>query len=305
MGPDGQAQGMNVHPDWHPPLEIPHPTDNDQGPEPQPPQWHGAGLAPLPKSLPSSPPRQFKDRRPPPPSSHGPLLLKTGSHNLNKQSPEQFILADLDAGYDVVCYQEINRCPDLQLACAQQKPPPKVFTSIAMAGAEGVTMVISPRFSPYAFSLHSPCQGALCLTELHLQGHPAIPLGCVYAQPPRRSEPEKALDKLFEKYPYYVLGGDFNAQLSLPGSIGVTRNNWSWLTALVHDRHRAVDTSGAKHRKVSAFTRYKSPLLACCTRIDLILVSTPLASMDSFKLKTADMCSQDKSSDHNSIYCHF
>ena len=110
-------------------------------------------------------------------------------------------------------------------------------------------MVKLPRLSPYPFSLHSPCPGALCLAELHLRGHPVILLNCLWAQTPRGSGLERSLAKVFDKYPYHVLGGNFNAQLSLLTSDGVTRNNWSWLTT-----NWAADTFRATQRTISAFT---------------------------------------------------
>ena len=164
---------------------------------------------------------------------------------------------------------------------------------------------MAPRLAPYTFTVSSPCPDALSLAELHLPGQPIILLASVYAQPPRLQGLERTLDTLFKKYPFYVLIGDFNAQLSLLDSNGVTRNSWSWLTALVHDRHLAVDTYRVKHPCTSAFTWYESALFPCDTRINLFLISPPLASRASFELKEADICQQESSSDHHPIIDSF
>ena len=268
-----------------------------QAPEPKP-SHTSPNLAP-------PPPRLFKDNPHPPPPPPGLPLLKLTTHNVNKQPPGQFIVADLDAGCDILCYQELKRKPELPLGWAMQKTPPKAFTSIAVAGGEGAALVVAPRLAPYAFAIPFPCPGALCLAELHLPGQPVILVVSVCAQPPQRTNLEKSLDLLFNKYPKYIMCGDFNAQLTLLDSYGATRNTWSWLTALVHNRHLAVDVYWIKHPTCAAYTRYRSALLPCDTRIDLILISDPLFAKESFKLKVAEISHHDTSSDHHPVYCLF
>ena len=107
-------------------------------------------------SSPAPPPCLFKDRPGPPPPPPGLPLLRLITHNVNKQSPDQFIIADLDAGYDILCYQELNRKPELPLGWAMQKSPPKAFTSITVAVAEGAALVVARRLAPYAFAIPSP-----------------------------------------------------------------------------------------------------------------------------------------------------
>ena len=186
-----------------------------------------------------------------------------------------------------------------------QKASSKVFTSIAVAGAEGAALVVAPRLAPYAFAIASLCPGALCPAELHLPEQPVILVVSVYAQPPRRTDLQKSLDLLVRKYWNYILCGDFHAQLTLLDSNSATRNTWSWLTALVHDSDLAVDVFRAKHPTPSAYAPYRSALLPCDTRIALILMSSPLFPTESFKVKVAEIRHHNTSSDHHVVYCHF
>ena len=73
----------------------------------------------------------------------------------------------------------------------------------------------------------------------------------------------------------YLVGGDFNAQLSSLDTNGVTDNRWRWLGSLI-DKTEAVDTFRAKHPGARAYTRYRSAFLNCDTRIDFILCSIQL-----------------------------
>ena len=132
---------------------------------------------------------------------------------------------------------------------------------------------------------------------------PRILLISIYAQPPRRRELETALNKLFDKYPHWVMGGDFNAQLSHLDTNGSTVNRWHWLTSLVQEKKAAADTCRTVHRERLAFTRYKNSLLPCDTRIDLLLFSSSVVSLPSASSLEADIESADTSSDHHPIYC--
>ena len=120
----------------------------------------------------------------------------------------------------------------------------------------------------------------------------------MYAQLPRRTELETSLDLFCNKYPNYLLCGDFKLQLTLLDS-------WSWLIALVHDRHFAVDVYRAKYITRAAYRRFRSALVPCDRGIDLILISTPPFATESFKLKVAEISHQDTFSDHHPVYCHF
>ena len=114
---------------------------------------------------------------------------------------------------------------------------------------------------------------------------------------------ETALNKLFDKYPHWVMGGNFNAQLSHLDTNGSTVNRWHWLTSLVQKQKAAADTFRTVHRERLAFTRYKNSLLLCDTRIDLLLFSSSVVSLPSASLLEADIESADTSPDHHPIFC--
>ena len=192
-------------------------------------------LADVPLS-PSPPPQPFHrtaEPRPRPAHIHS---LTMRSHTINKQAPEAFIHSDLHKAWDISFYQELTRSPQLPFGWSPAAIQPKIFSSILPSGDEGACIVLSQRVAPYAFPIQSPCPGALCLAELHLPGLPRILLISIYAQPPRRCELETALNKLFDKYPHRVMGGDFNAQLSHLDTNGSTVNRWHWLTLLVQEK---------------------------------------------------------------------
>ena len=255
---------------------------------------------PLPPSPPPQPFHRTADPRPRPAHIHS---LTMRSHNINKQAPEAFIHSDLHKAWDISFYQELTCSPQLPFGWSPAAIQPKIFSSILPSGDEGACIVLSQRVAPYAFPIQSPCPGALCLAELHLPGLPRILLISIYAQPPRRRELEPALNKLFDKYPHWVMGGDFNAQLSHLDTNGSTVNRWHWLTSLVQEKKAAADTFRTVHRERLAFTRYKSSLLTCDTRIDLLLFSSSVGSLPSASLLEADIESADTSSDGHPIYC--
>ena len=119
VGSRGQDPSPRVPPAWHPPMENPAPRPPMQ--QSEQPEYPAAS----PPLIPNPPPVPFAERPKPSPDPPAPPLPKFRSYNINKQAPEQFILADLDAGYDIPCYQGINRKPDLPMMWANQKPPPK------------------------------------------------------------------------------------------------------------------------------------------------------------------------------------
>ena len=225
------------------------------------------------------------------------------SHNLNKQPPEQFIHADLHQGWDILFYQEITHAPLLPLGWSPLPIQPKSFSSVLPTRAEGSCLVIASRLAPYIFEIPSPCPGALCTAALHLPGQPPVLLVSVYAQSPRRPEIERELNKLFGKYPLWILGGDFNAQLTPLDTNGSTVNRWNWLSSLIEDKREGVDSFRSKHQNTLQFTRYRSTLLPCDTRIDLFLLSSRLLMLPFLTLDSADICVQDKTSDHHPIHC--
>ena len=163
--------------------------------------------------------------------------------------------------------------------------------------------MLCSKLAPYAFSVQTPCLGALCLAELHLPGLPRILLISFYAQPPRRRELETALNKLFLRYTHWIMGGDFNPQLSHLDPNGTTVNRWTWLTSLVQEKKAPVDTYCTVHQDGTAYTRYSNSLLSCYTRIDLILRSSSVASLPSISLTDANITTSHKPSDHHPIFC--
>ena len=166
-------------------------------------------------------------------------------------------------------------------------------------------MVIEDRLAPHAFEVPSPCPGALCLSALHLPGHTPMLLISVYAQAPRGAELEKELNKLFPKYPMWIMGGDFNAQVTPLDTNGVTPSRWHWPTSLIEDKKEATDSFRAKHHDTIAFTRFRNNMLPSDTRIDLLLFSSSLVSLPSFALVEADICTFDRTSDHHPIFATF
>ena len=134
-------------------------------------------------------------------------------------------------------------------------------------------------------------------------GQPPILLASVYAQSPRRLEIERELNKLFRKYPIWILGGDFNAQLTHLDTNGSTVNRWNWLGSLIEDKREGVDSFRSKHQNTLQFTRYRSALLPCDTRFDLFLLPSHLLMLPFLTLDSADICVQDKTSDHHAIHC--
>ena len=121
------------------------------------------------------------------------------------------------------------------------------------------------------------------------------------AQPPHRTELERAMNRLFQQFPLWIAGGDFNAQLSSLDTNGKTTNRWNWLTALVDDKKEAIDTFRTLHQDTIAYTRYTNQLLPCDTRIDLILLSQPPISTPSLSLTGASIIQHDVTSDHHPI----
>ena len=164
--------------------------------------------------------------------------------------------------------------------------------------------MVSTRLAPFCYELKSTVPGALCTVLLHLPWIPPILLVSVYAQSPRRSEIEKALNDLFSRYPRLVIGGDFNAQLSCLDTNGRTTNRWNWLSMLIKKK-TAIDTFGTKHKNKLAYTRYKWALLQCNTQIGLLHVSTVLQSVPSWSLLDADILDCDCTSDHDPVTCTF
>ena len=211
--------------------------------------------------------------------------------------------SDLHDGWDISVYQELTRPPHLPFGWSLSSVQPKRISSTLPSGDEGACIVLSSKLAPYAFSVQSPCPGALCLAELHLPGLPRILLISVYAQPPRRRELETALNKLFLRYTHWIMGEDFNAQLSHLDTNGTTVNRWTWLTSLVQEKKAAVDTYRTVHKDRTAYTRYSNALLSCDTRIDLILLSSSVASLPSISLTEPNITSSDKTSDHHPIFC--
>ena len=254
----------------------------------------------------NTPPRKLHTRQhAPAPTEVKPPNIRVKSHNLNKQSAESFIHADMHEEWDICLYQELTRVPSLPFGWNPGKLRPKVFSSVLPSRDEGACIVISARLSPYVFDIPSPSPGALCtalLKLLHLPGLPPVLLVSVYAQPPRRPELEKSLNGLFAKYPMYLVGGDFNAQLSSLDTNRTTDNRWRWLSSLI-DKTEAVDTFRAKHPGARAYTRYRSALLNCDTRIDFILCSNQLLSTPSLRLLQASIHDHDRTSDHHPISC--
>ena len=169
-------------------------------------------------------------------------LLRMHSHNLNKQPPEQFIHADLHQGWDILFYQEVTHAPLLPFGWSPLPIQPKVFSSVLPTRAEGSCLVIASRLAPYVFEIPSPCPGALCTAGLHLPGQPPILLASVYAQSRRRLGIERELNKLFGKYPLWILGDDFNAQLTPLDTNGSTVNRWNWWSSLIEDKREGVDS---------------------------------------------------------------
>ena len=237
-----------------------------------------------------------------PERQHQPLL-RMRSHNLNKQPPEQFIHADLHKGWDILFYQEITHAPLLPFGWSPLPIQPKMFSSVLPTRAEGSCLVIASRLAPYVFEIPSPCPEALCTAALHLPGQPPVLLVSVYAQSPRRPEIERELNKLFGKYPLWILGGDFNAQLTPLDTNGSTVNRWNWLSSLIEDKREGVDSFRSKHQNTLQFTRYRSTLLPCDTHIDLFLLSSRLLMLPFLTLDSADICVQDTTSDHHPTHC--
>ena len=199
------------------------------------------------------PPRPFHRTAEPRPHPAHINSLTMRSHYIHKQAPEAFIHSDLDKAWDISFYQELTRSPQLPFGWSPAAIQPKIFSSILPSGDEGACIVLSQRVAPYAFPIQSPCPGALPVAELHLLGLPRILLISIYAQPPQRRELETALNKLFDRYPHWVMGGDFNAQLSHLDTNGFTVNCWHWLISLVQEEKAAAHTFRTVHRQAPGF----------------------------------------------------
>ena len=254
---------------------------------------------------PPDPPELFPPRPPPPPQDSGSVpevaTIKIKSHNINKHKPEAYVHADLHEGWDIVFYQELSAAPLLPFGWNSDQSSPKVLSSLLLSGAEGACIVISARLAPFVTALPSPSPGAICASVLHLPGQPPILLVSLYAQPPRRPELEKSLNALFQKYPLWIVGGDFNAQVSSLDTNGKTANKWKWLSSLVEEKKDAVDSFRMKNNDTLAYTRYRNPLLPCDTRIDLLLLSQPLIATPALHVLEAHIIQHDVSSDHHPI----
>ena len=254
---------------------------------------------------PPDPPELFPPRPPPPPQDSGSVpevtTIKIKSHNINKHKPEAYVHADLHEGWDIVFYQELSAAPLLPFGWNSDQSSPKVLSSLLLSGAEGACIVISSRLAPFVTALPSPSPGAICASVLHLPGQPPILLVSLYAQPPRRPELEKSLNALFQKYPLWIVGGDFNAQVSSLDTNGKTVNKWKWLSSLVEEKKDAVDSFRMKNNDTLAYTRYRNPLLPCDTRIDLLLLSQPLIATPALHVLEAHIIQHDVSSDHHPI----
>ena len=143
------------------------------------------------------------------------LLLYTFGPTILRSKPLRHSShSDLHDGWDISFYQELTRPLHLPFGWSLSGVQPKILSSTLPSGDEGACMVLTSRLAPYTFSVQYPCPGALCLAELHLSGLLRILLISVYAQPPRRRELETALNKLFLRYTHWIMGGDFDAQVS-------------------------------------------------------------------------------------------
>ena len=252
---------------------------------------------PPPNAVPPGPHAQSPEAGATTPST----ALKIKSHNLNKHKPESFLHSDLHEQWDILFYQEITSEPLLPFGWHSEHTSAKFYSSLGEGGAEGACIAVTDTLAPFVTLYKSPCPGALCTAIMHLPGFKPILLVSVYAQPPLRTELERAMNRLFQQFPLWIAGGDFNAQLSSLDTNGKTTNRWNWLTALVDDKKEAIDTFRTLHQDTIAYTRYKNQLLPCDTRIELILLSQPLISTPSLSLTGASIIQHDVTSDHHPI----
>ena len=111
-------------------------------------------------------------------------------------------------------YQDLNHRVLLPFSWHARQSCPIIISSLNTDGSEAACIVVADRMAGLAGSLKSLCPGALCTAKIHLPGQRPILLISVYAQPPRQQESQRALNDVFCKYPLWITGGDFNAQLS-------------------------------------------------------------------------------------------
>ena len=236
-----------------------------------------------------------KLNNPPPPT------FKILSNNLEKKPPTPFIFHHLQKGYHVLLLQELNEEPSLPHIFSHGGEKCKFFTKMNKREKKnGTAIVVSSALRPYTkFVLNSDNDGVMCSVERTLPGGPPTLLTSLYSPPPaitRRPLIEINLSRLLSRYPYHVVGGDFNC-IRNPhlDSLHADSNPWAWVTAKTSGSNPSwIDTHRHMHSTALGWTRPASK-----NRLDYIFVSRSL--FHDQKIADASILYGDCSTDHHPV----
>ena len=236
-----------------------------------------------------------KLNNPPPPT------IKILSHNLEKKPPTPFIFHHLQEGYHVLLLQELNEEPSLPHIFSQGGEKCKIFTNINKREKKnGTAIVVSSALRPYTkFVPNSDNDGLMCSVEITLPGGPPTLLTSLYSPPPaitRRPLIEINLSRLLSRYPYHVVGGDFNC-IRNPhlDSLHADSNPWAWVTSKTSGSNPSwIDTYRHMHSTALGWTRPASK-----NRLDYIFASRSL--FHDQKIADASILYGDCSTDHRPV----
>ena len=236
-----------------------------------------------------------KLNNPPPPRS------KSFHTTWKRNPPTAFIFHHLQKGYHVLLLQELNEEPSLPHIFSHGGEKCKIFTNINKREKKnGTAIVVSSALRPYTkFVANSDNDGLMCSVELTFPGGPPTLLTSLHSPPPaitRRPLIEINLSRLLSRYPYHVVGGDFNC-IRNPhlDSLHADSNPWAWITSKTSGSNpQWIDTYRHMHSTALGWTRPASK-----NRLDYIFASRSL--FHDQKIADASVLFGDCSTDHHPV----
>ena len=173
-----------------------------------------------------------------------PTMLSFISHNIAKQPPTSHILRRLKQGYDVIFFVEVLKKPLVPHSFASGNDRAVIVSNVSSKREQETCLALSPRRRPFVEPIaRLDKEGLIAAALLHLPGAPPILVAIVYSpykasrldMQRLRSTVGQSLQPLLVKYPYHVLGGDFNTMVtpSLDGHNMCSGCPWNWLASKV------------------------------------------------------------------------
>ena len=182
-----------------------------------------------------------------------------------------------------------------------------VLSNVSPHHEHGSSLVFSPLLSQFVTPCGNPDKdGLVTAALLTLSGAQPLLVASIYAPAGRtwRHEVETAIRPLLQKYPNFLLGGDFNRLVNpaLDGRGLQNDNHWPWI------RHSATatppllgDTFRLANPTAQEYTRYPFGLRTSSSRIDYIFMSPE--SLAKFPLLNATIHTNDRATDHHPTPC--